>query len=257
MTTTEIQVDRDGHVATITLNAPERLNSLSPEMFDALDATWDALAEDSEVRAVIITGAGRAFCAGAKMQMLEELASPDERPPIPLFTARLKEFYKPVIVAVNGVCAGAGFHFVCDSDIVIASESAYFVDTHVNIGQVAALEPIGMLRRMPLERVLRMVILGRDERLSAEQALDAGIVTEVLAHDGLMARAKELAHIAAAGSPATVQASLRAIWESFNHPLDEAYRRGYEIVLAHRTQHPDALEGAQSFIEKRQPVWQS
>jgi enoyl-CoA hydratase/carnithine racemase len=251
----DILLDRDGYVATITLNSPERLNSLSSDTHRMLGEAWDELKGDDTVRAVIVTGAGRAFCAGADMGMLNSLAVPDHRPINRSFTARRREFYKPVIVAVNGVCAGAGFLFVNDSDIVIASDRASFLDTHVNIGQVAVFEPIGMLRRMNLERVLRMVILGREERLTAEMALDVGLVSEVVPHDQLMNRARELAEIASRGSPATMQASLRAIWEAYEYTLSETYTRGYETLVNHRTSHPDAAEGTAAFIEGRDPIW--
>src|SRR6185436_7321501 len=90
----------------------------------------------------------------------------------PRFTARQAQVYKPVITAVNGVCAGAGLHFVADSDVVICSENATFVDTHVNVGQVTALEPIGLARRVPMGVVLRMVCMGKAERLSAQRAYE-------------------------------------------------------------------------------------
>jgi enoyl-CoA hydratase/carnithine racemase len=255
LTASEVLIDKDGHVASITLNAPGRLNSLTSEVHQMLGEAWDELAADKAIRAVVFTGAGRAFCAGAEMRMLAELAQPHSQPPMPKFTARQKRFFKPVIAAVNGVCAGAGFHFINDSDIVIASETATFMDTHVAIGQVAALEPVGLLRRIPLERVLRMVILGSAERLDAATAREIGLVSEVVAAEDLLARAHELATIASAGSPATMQASLEAIWDSLDCTLDEAYKRGYELLVEHRMQHPDALEGPSAFIEKRDPVW--
>jgi enoyl-CoA hydratase/carnithine racemase len=253
----ELLIERKGHVALLTLNAPERLNALTPQMFNGLAETWAELDADGAIRVVVLTGAGRGFCSGAHTGGLASAAalSSDEQPAsYPQFTARHLKFYKPVITAVNGVCAGAGLHFIADSDIVLAGASARFIDTHVDVGQVTALEPIGLLRRMSLEHVLHMVVLGRAGGFDATEAVRVGLASEVVPDEDLLARALELADIAASVSPATVQASLRAIWESFEMPLSEALDRGYELIRAHRA-HPDALEGVLAFGERRQPRW--
>jgi enoyl-CoA hydratase/carnithine racemase len=253
----DLTIERSGHVALLRLNAPDRLNALTKDMFERLATTWSALDVDASVRAVVLTGAGRAFCSGAHVGGLADAASRDahEQPDTyPRFTARHLGFYKPVITAVNGVCAGAGLHFVADSDIVIAGESARFVDTHVDVGQVTALEPIGLLRRISLEHVLRMVVLGRAGSIDAAEAVRIGLAGEVVPDSELLPRAMQLAQIAAQVSPATVQASLRAIWGSFELPLSEAYDRGYELIRAHRD-HPDAFEGVAAFSARRKASW--
>jgi len=249
---------RDGPVLIITLNRAERLNALTRDMLATLGKVFREGGEDSAVRAIVFLAEGRGFCAGADAQGLEDSASTlvnDQLAvPMPTFTARQVGIYKPVICAVNGICAGAGLHFVADSEIVIASERAAFTDTHVNVGQVTALEPIALSRRMPLGAVLRMVVLGKAERLSAQEALSLGMISEIVDHDRLRERALELGHIAAGVSPAAVQASLKAVWGSLELPLSEAYRRGYEAVVRHR-EHPDAAEGPRAFLEKREPRW--
>jgi enoyl-CoA hydratase/carnithine racemase len=160
----------------------------------------------------------------------------------------------PTIVAINGVCAGAGLHFVADGDIVIASNKASFVDTHVNVGQVTALEPIGLMRKASLGAVLRMVLLGKAERLNAEQALETGLVSEVVEPEALLDRALALADIVAQGSPAAIAGSLKAVWDAYELPLSEAYANGFDILIRHRA-HPDAVEGPAAFLEKRAPNW--
>jgi len=250
-------VERHGHVLKLTLNRPDKLNALNRPMQHALEAQYAAASADPGVRVIVITGAGRAFCSGADVGGLKEAAETTSDPAqvvVPKFTNRMAGIWKPTIVAVNGVCAGAGLHFVADGDIVIASEAASFVDSHVNVGQVTALEPIGLLRKMSASAVLRMVILGKAERLNAQQALTAGLVSEVLPADQLMARAMALAEIAAAVSPAAVEGSLKAVWASYEHPLAEAYANGFDILIRHRS-HPDAVEGPAAFLEKRQPSW--
>jgi enoyl-CoA hydratase/carnithine racemase len=256
---TDLLVERHGHVLQLTLNRPDSLNALNASLSTLMETTLRAAGDDPDVRAVVITGAGRAFCSGADVSGLAQGAVGSNDPKdhrYSQFTMRQLRIYKPTICAVNGVCAGAGLHYVADSDIVIASSNASFVDTHVNVGQVTALEPIGLLNRMSLEAVLRMVILGKAERLTAERALEARMISEVVAPEDLIPRALELAQLAASVSPAAVQRSLKAIWESFDRPLDQAYQNGFEILIRHRS-HPDALEGTRAFLEKRQPVWNS
>ena len=247
--------EREGHVLKLTLNRPDQLNALNREMQYALEEEFMAAGENPDIRVIVVTASGRGFCSGADMGGLRDSA---EAPPdpktftVPKFTNRQCGIYKPTICAVNGVCAGAGLHFVADSDIVIASEAASFVDTHVNVGQVTALEPIGLMRRMPLSAVLRLAILGKAERLNAAQALAAGMVSEVLPADRLMERAMKLAQIVAGVSPTAVQKSLKAIWDSLEMPLAQSYENGFDILIRHRA---DALEGPKAFAEKRAPVW--
>lgn len=251
-------VEQIGHVVRMVFNRPDQLNALDRPLQVAIETALTRAAADATVRVVVLSGSGRAFCAGGDMNRLEASAAGSgdtaslQRP---RFTTRQLGIYKPTICAVNGVCAGAGLHFVADSDVVIGSSNASFVDTHVNVGQVSGLEPIGLLRRASLATVLRMVVLGRAERLSAEQALNAGLISEITAPEGLAGRAMELAQIIAAASPAAVQGSLRAVWESFEHGLDRAYDNAFDIILRHK-QHPDALEGPRAFKGKREPQWQ-
>lgn len=251
-------VQQEGHILILTLNRPDRMNALNRPLQYRLESVFHEADANPEIRVIVITGAGRAFCSGADMEHLKNQTnkSIDEQfAPVPKFTVRQCKVYKPTICVVNGVCAGAGLHFVADSDIVIASENASFVDTHVNVGQVTALEPIGLMRRVSMTAVLRMVILGKAERLSAQQALECQMISEVLPQEKLMSRAMELAHIAASVSPASVKTSIKAIWQSLEMPLSAAYDVGYDMLIRHRS-HPDCIEGPKAFLEKREPKWQ-
>lgn len=247
----------DAGILTIRLNRPERLNALTRPMLRELGDIFTKAGTSPDVRVILFTGEGRAFCSGADAQSLANSAeqSVEERlAEHPRFTPRQVGIWKPSVCAVNGVCAGAGLHFVADCDVVIASDKASFTDTHVNVGQVTALEPIGLSRRIPLGAVLRLVTLGKAERLSAETARELHLVSEVVPHESLIERAHELATIIAGVSPAAVQRSLQAVWQSFEMPLSEAYDVGYEMVMRHRD-HPDAKEGPAAFMAKRDPVW--
>ena len=134
--------------------------------------------------------------------------------------------WKPVIAAVHGMAAGRAFYWLNECDIVICSDDATFFDPHVTYGMTSALEPIGMTYKMPLQDVLRMVLLGNDERVSAQTAMRIGIVSEVVPLDGLWSRAAELAAIVAAKPPAATAGSIKAIWQSLDLPRSVALLQG-------------------------------
>jgi enoyl-CoA hydratase/carnithine racemase len=152
------------------------------------------------------------------------------------------------------VVAGGGLHFLADADVVIASEDASFVDPHVSVGQVSALEPISLAPRMGLGNALRFAVLGRAGRMGADEALRVSLVDEVVTADRLMPRAIELAEAAAQGSPAAIEITKRAVWAALDLPFGEAMQQGWEMLVAHRS-HPDALEGPAAFVDKRAPNW--
>jgi enoyl-CoA hydratase/carnithine racemase len=255
-----LRVERHGPVLVATIDRQERMNSLNQEIYDALAETWAQAAGDPSLRSIVVTGAGpRAFCTGMDLKDFAERGGPrpakadvhDELRVTPLHC----DVWLPTIVAVNGVCTGAGLHFVSDADVVLASSTASFLDTHVSVGQVAALEPIALLPRIGLGNVLRLTVLGRHGRVPADEALRIGLVDEVVEPDELLARAIELAEQAASGSPAAVEGSKRAIWGALELPMREALQAGWELLLAHRT-HADSTEGPIAFAEKRDPEWQ-
>ena len=255
-----LHVERRGHVLTVTIDRQDRMNALSQEVYDALLATWTSVKTDRSVRAIVITGAGdRAFCTGMDLKAFAERGGPrpvkqdvhEEMRVTPLNC----DVWLPTIVAINGVCTGAGLHFVADADIVLASSTATLLDTHVSVGQVTAIEPITLLPRIGLGNALRLAVLGRHGRLSAEEALRISLVDEVVEPGRLLDRAMELAEQVATGSPAAIEASKRAIRSALELPMREAMQHGWELLLAHRD-HPDSNEGPVAFAEKREPLWQ-
>lgn len=246
---------REGHVTYVTLNRPDRLNALSPALMDALRALWCELRSDGELRCVVLTGAGRGFCAGADMDLLAADRTAEDRT-----VAEELSFLPganlavPVVVAVNGVCAGGGLHFVADADIVIASERASFLDPHVRAGQVTALEPLTLLLRVRQDVLRRMVLLGPAGRLDAAAAERAGLVSEVVAPELLDARAAALAAEIALGSPTAVAASRAVLRAAEEDLLGVHLARGWDRLRAHWG-HPDAIEGPRAFTARRDPVW--
>jgi enoyl-CoA hydratase/carnithine racemase len=254
---------RDG-VATITLNRPERHNAFNIAMARELERAWADVKRDPAVVCAIVTGAGqRAFCTGMDVAEVASGSAPEEarrverekgRPFYRFLTAIQNRCWKPVITAVNGMVVGGGFHFVADSDLVLCSETATFFDTHVKVGLVAGLEPVGLARRIPLEAVLRLALLGGSERMDARTALAVGLVGEVLPPERLLPRARELAGLISQHSPTALALSKRAIWESLDVGLEEALERTWKIVQDHSA-HPDLAEGTRAFVEKRKPRW--
>jgi enoyl-CoA hydratase/carnithine racemase len=217
----------DDHVATVTINRPDALNSFDIPMIEAFARLWNDIKDDDSIHAVVLRAApGRAFSTGMDVTgpspvfstpNLWNQADPGER-----LGPKMQRCWKPVIAAVHGMCAGGAFYWINEADIVICSEEATFFDPHVTYGMVAALEPIGLTHKIALHEVLRMALLGNDERIGAETALRIGLVTEVTALDKLWDRAHELAATIAAKPPAGVQGTVRAIWESLDMPRSAA-----------------------------------
>jgi enoyl-CoA hydratase/carnithine racemase len=255
MTPQTVLVEQTGHVLTVTLNRPEQRNAFDDPMRSAMRDLWTQVRDDRSVRCVVLTGAGRGFCAGADMEHLD-----GERRPfgdgvdgeLSFLPGRRLEV--PVVVAVNGVCAGGGLHYVADADIAIASEDAWFTDPHVGVGQVSGIEAPSLGLRVPLGMLARMVLLGRHERWDAQQALRVGLVSEVLAPDRLLPRAHELAGWIAEASPEAVRRS-RAVYRRFEEDVvGDAMADGWDWVQRHWV-HPDSDEGPRAFLEHRDPEW--
>jgi E-phenylitaconyl-CoA hydratase len=250
------------HIATITLNRPHRLNSFDSVMLAEMEDVWGRVESDPEVRVAVVLGAGdRAFCTGADLKEYAE-AGPGAGRPIAKewsdggmrLTSAQCGVSKPVISGIHGLCAGGGLHFPADSDIVICSDDAVFVDPHTHNGQVSAIETIGLAARMPFGEVMRMVLTGGAYRIGAQRAYELGLVSEIVSRERLPGAALEIAAQVAACSPDTNIASKKALWGGLERGLEEAYSHGWRLLVAHH-QHPDSKEGAIAIAEKRAPRW--
>ncbi len=212
---------------------------------------------DPDVRVIVHTGNGRAFQVGADVEELDGEAVLQFQETMRTLDLKLTAWHcnveKPVITAVNGVCAGGGLHWVADADIVIASSDASFVDPHVSIGQVSALETIALMRKMPAEAVLRMALVGSHERLSAQRAYELGMISQVVdPPEKLREVAQELAEKIAKNSPAAMRATKRALWGALEYGLTDACREGAKHLTS-MWGHPDQNEGPLAFADKRDP----
>jgi enoyl-CoA hydratase len=197
-----------------------------------LPRAWARLDSDPGVASIVVTGAGHTFQTGLDMlQLSRDPATLREmsrrtRRADPQLTGWHLGVRKPIIAAVNGVCAGGGLHFVADSDIVIASTTASFLDPHVSVGQVSALETIGLARRVAFSAVARMALTGAHERVSAQDARRLGWVSEVVAPEELRPAAQRLGELVAANDRHAVATTKRALWQSLEMGLTEA-RKAY------------------------------
>lgn len=217
------------HVATVTLNRPQAMNSFNQAMCDEFSAVWAEIKADDDVHVTVLRSAGeRAFCTGVDVKEGIHRQSNvwSQTDPGEQLSPKLNHVWKPVVCAVQGMAAGGAFYWINESDIVICSDDATFFDPHVSYGMTAALEPIGLARRIPLGETLRIALLGLDERVSPERALQIGLVSEVVARDDLWKRAAEIAAVIAAKPPAAVQGTVRAVWESLDATRTQALRTG-------------------------------
>jgi enoyl-CoA hydratase/carnithine racemase len=269
-----ILYEKRGHAACITLNRPEKLNAINYAMIDELAVAYRQVEDDQDVWTLIVTGAGnRALCTGADVSTMPDEGSKVSRPGMdtrgePLLgsmwqwdapqeaTPPYLQMAKPVICAVNGMAAGAGLDLITTSDIAIAAETATFFDPHVSIGIVSGREVVRLARVLPLNVAMRVALMGKQERLSAQRAYELGLVTELVAPDKLMERAWELAEMVNRNAPLAVRGTRLGIRKGLSLPIYEAEL----LAESHRlrvAQTEDALEGPRAFLEKRAPQWKA
>ncbi|KQS03717.1 enoyl-CoA hydratase [Sphingomonas sp. Leaf357] len=249
----------DEGIALLTFNRPARGNSLNPDLLLALEEAWARVEADDAIRVVVITGAGeKHFCTGAEVQTLRLGMGGLQNQPYEQanrFSPRMAKVSKPVICAVNGLCNAGGLHFVADSDIVIACRDAQFMDSHVTIGQVSALEAQGIARRAGIGSALLMGLAGRNYRMPAERAWMLGMI-DLLEENAaaVMARAMDLARDICGNSPQAMALTKRAIWATTELPDPAAPVHGWELLKS-QWAHPDFVEGPKAFEQGRDPVW--
>jgi enoyl-CoA hydratase/carnithine racemase len=264
MTYETIRYEVEDRIATITFNRPERLNAVNEQMIHELNDAYTRAEDDDEVWTLIVTATGRAFCAGADV---EEVPEDGKVPHDGRYLSQYKQWEapqeatppfrtmaKPIVVAVNGICCGAGMDLVTTGDVTIASDDAAFFDPHVSIGLVSGREMVRVARALPINVAMRMALLGKQERLSAQRAYELGFVTEIVSRDELLPRAREIAQMINRNAPLAVRGTRLAVRKGLDLPLHEA-----EILaeaFRERVLHTeDSLEGPRAFMEKRDPVW--
>jgi (E)-benzylidenesuccinyl-CoA hydratase len=253
---TTVLYERDGHVATITYNRPEALNAINGALREDLNAAWLRFREDDDAWVAIVTGAGRAFCAGADLKdgagsVGTWPGSFWEIPTINSFESGL-ELWKPTIAAVNGHCIGYGLTLVTACDFVLASERAEFGFPEVRIGVPTIVGAIRLPKKIGMQHALELLLTG--DRIDAERAKEIGLALDVVPHDDLLPAARRLADRLCQGAPLAVRAVKEMAYRGQTLPWTEAVRMG-ETMRKVVLQTEDAREGGLAAREKRAPVW--
>jgi 2-(1,2-epoxy-1,2-dihydrophenyl)acetyl-CoA isomerase len=259
MTFEKILITREDGLATLTFNAPDRLNAVSRKMIAEIKTCWEELAADASVRAVLLTGAGRGFCAGA------DLADPDREASATADSgAALDKFFnpvmramralpKPIISAVNGVAAGVGMSFALASDIAIAGKSASFLQAFARIGLLPDGGSTWFLPRLVGEQRARALAM-LAPKISAEQAKEWGLIWDVVDDGGLMKTATAVARGLADGPTLSLarikEAMNRASGNQLSQQLD--LERDFQRELGRSE---DFREGVSAFLAKRKPAF--
>jgi enoyl-CoA hydratase/carnithine racemase len=244
-------------IARITLNRPEVHNAFNLAMQSELAAAWQWCRDDENVRVVVLTGAGdQAFCTG-----IDRGDIPDTEydpftyeDPGRKIGPKSQQLWKPVIAAVNGMACAGGFYLLGESDIIVAADSATFFDPHVTYMMTSAFEPILLMGRMAFGDLVRMSLVGVHERMSAQTAREAGLVTEVVALDELLTVSDQIARAIAASPPVSVQATLRTLWAARSLSSDQALALG-NVFLQLGTSATALQEGQETFARRKPDTW--
>jgi methylglutaconyl-CoA hydratase len=251
-------LDISGKVALITLNRPDKRNAISAQMIADLQSALDAI-EKSHARVAILTGAGKAFCAGMDLEMLAAIAkqSPAENQEdsrrIAKMLRRIWSFPRPLIAAVNGAAYAGGCGIATLCDFTLASSEAKFGYTEVKIGFLPAIVSVFLTRQIGEKRSRDLLLTGRI--IDAMEAREYGLVTEVFPAERLMDAAQELADTLIAASPSSLSRAKRLLVSAVANSVDADLERAI-LENARIRCTPDFKEGITSFLEKRKPVWQ-
>ena len=247
-----VQVERDGAIAVVLLNRPEQLNALSDELMDELVSALEELDRDGAVRAIVLGGSERAFAAGADIGELAEVSA------IELYYQRrierwdaIRGLWTPLVGAVSGYCLGGGCELAMACDLIVASESAEFGQPETGLGIIPGAGGTQLLTRA-VGKALAMDVILSGRRLSAREALGAGLVARVVAKEAWLDEAKRVARAIAEKGPVATRLAKESVDRAFESTLAtglEAERRALYLAFASQ----DAREGLTAFTEKRKP----
>lgn len=247
--------DKDG-VATLTLNRPAQFNSLSEEMLAELQAALDAIAKDVSVRAVVIAGAGKAFCAGHDLKQMR--ANHSKAYMQKLFKQcgkvmmSITEMPQPVIARIHGIATAAGCQLVAMCDLAVAAEGAKFAVSGINVGLFCSTPSVALGRAMGRKQAMEMLLTG--DFIDAAEAQRRGLINRVVPLDQLDAEVKKLTDSICAKSAVAVGMGKQMFYKQLEMGLDGAYQLASE-TMACNMMADDAAEGIDAFMQKRKPEW--
>lgn len=251
--TAPLTLTLDGAVATITYNRPEKLNAMTPEMAALLQEAVATCNDSDAVHVVILTGTGKAFCAGSDISILDSYATPWAFRNRTEYCDLLRALRKPSIAAINGYAFGGGLEMAMSCDIRLASDTARLGAPEVKLGWIGGGGmTVHLARSIGPSNAALMVMTG--EPVSAAQALSWGLLSDVTAPEALLSRAKEIAGQIAARAPIAAETAKANLHAAFNMPLEQAvaYERDLQTICFATE---DAAEGRAAFAQKRPPAF--
>jgi enoyl-CoA hydratase/carnithine racemase len=250
-----LTAERDGQVAILTLNRPERRNALSLDLMRELTRALDETARDAAIRTIVLAAAGKVFSSGHD---LAEMTGRDLSAYREIFDActvlmeKLQSIPQPVVAEVQGLATAAGCQLVASCDLAVASEDAAFATPGVKIGLFCTTPMVALTRAVGRKRALQMLLTG--EKIDARRAAEWGLVNEVVPAAGLRAAALALAARIAGASPLTVAIGKQAFYTQIDLDQPKAYAYAKE-VMSMNSLAADAQEGISAFLQKRPPCW--
>ncbi|CAN5451713.1 enoyl-CoA hydratase/isomerase family protein [soil metagenome] len=252
-----LKYEKRGAICVITLNRPDADNVADGQMLRELPLAWEAFRADESLGVAIFTGAGdQAFCGGVDVEGLRASTPPlftkrDEG--IRTYTSKQNRCWKPVIAAINGFVAGPGLHFILDADICLSVPEATFFDVHMHrTGSVPVIEPIEMARKIPQGAVSRMFLLGPFDPITADRALQLGLISEIAPRERLMPRALEMAGQILQADQHLTTAFVESLYKARELGVTEAVNRGL-IIRQMTGYYPAPLKG-RSLRELAKPL---
>ena len=251
-----VELERREHIALVTLNRPEARNAISPEVSQTMVTVLDEVEADPELRAVVLTGRGEVFSAGADLKVVAQGKANDIARGKGGFAGIVtRDFPKPIIAAVNGPALAGGFEIVLSCDLVVAAESARFGIPEVKRGLMAAAGGLIRLpKRVPLAIALELAMTG--DPIDAQRALQLGLVNRVVPTTRVVDEAIALAERIGENSPIAVRNSRRLVREAAELTEAQGWKRTIELMMP-VFESGDSVEGATAFAEKRPPTWRS
>ncbi len=250
-----LQRDARG-VATLTLNDPQRFNALGQEMLAALQRALDSLAQDAQLRAVVLAGSGKAFCAGHNLK--EMAAHPELAWYQQLFAQcsrvmlSIQNLPVPVIARVHGMATAAGCQLVAQSDLAVASTEASFATSGIHYGLFCSTPSVPLVRNMPMKRAMEMLLTG--DFIDAQTALEQGLLNRVVPPEALDAEVEKLLTSILHKPSTAVRMGKAMLYRQREMGIEAAYQLAGQ-TMATNMMDADAQEGAQAFAQKRTPAW--
>ncbi|SLN12491.1 putative enoyl-CoA hydratase echA8 [Roseovarius litorisediminis] len=248
-------------IARLTLNAPEKLNALSDAMLAALQAEFDAISNQPQIRAVILAGKGKAFCAGHDLKEMTAGRQAEDGGKAyfaDLFSrcskmmTAIRNLPQPVIAQAHGIATAAGCQLVASCDMAVAAEGTRFGVNGVNIGLFCSTPMVALSRNIPRKQAFEMLTTGKF--IEADRALELGLINRVVPHDDLENATMELAQTVASKLGAAVKIGKQAFYNQLEMPLDQAYAYTGAAMVENML-YRDTAEGISAFLEKRPPEW--